>query len=1042
MSAGDPPPSDPEAFAPTIAPTTTPVVHRAAPTAHGTGARTVDAGGRSTAVESYQDTVAGGGEPRPDLVSAVDELPFADPGQYVSEREVARGGMGRIIAAHDRILGRPVALKELLHADPEYAARFRREALITARLQHPAIVPVYQAGRWPSGEPFYAMKLVSGRPLDRVIADARTLEERLALLPTITAAVDAIAYAHSRRVVHRDLKPANVLVGDFGEIVVIDWGLAKDLDDDSPDTLPGTRTDRDGPRPMPSRSVGVSGSDEPALTVAGAVMGTPAYMPPEQARGEVVDERADVFSLGAMLYHLLAGAPPYAARTATDVIAAAIEGKVESLAARAPEAPADLTAIITRAMAHEPGDRYPTAQALAEELRRFQTGKLVAAHRYTVRERVTRFVRRHRAAVAIGALAVVAFLALGTLALRRIVVERDRAEAQRVIADERRAAAEGVVDYLISDMRTRLGAIGRKDLLAGIGAQVRDYYQRLAHSPGGIRDDDRERLAIALYTLGQAEEERGDLDAAGVTLADGKRELELLLAHQPRHPRLLDRRRILAEMLVEIGKVHHARAEFPAELDSHRDALTHYDAILRARPDDRDALLGSALARDLMADVNRNQGQLDEAFREYQAAMAARQRVVDAAGAKGDTAARADLATSHLKIASTLQARGDSAGALAEYRACEALRAEVVAAEPENSSRHLELVKARIQVADMQKELGDITSAESTYGKALATLDGLLRKDPGNATWRRERGLVLSNWGLALVDKGDARNATQLLEQALSNHTMLTAKDPANASWQIDLSRIHFRLADAQLWRGDARGALDAYQKAKQIRSQILARDPGNPLWRRLVAWSDAKIGAALLLASDFDGALAAAVLSRDARTELLAAAPGQAGLRNEIAQSEHLIARIHARAGHGPEAAEAIDRAIEIASKLVDDDEVNLEWKETLAGALIVRGELALAKSRAAAALADADRAVVQSLVSVAASPESAVWIMLVAESRFLRARAVRALGAAASPSQRETADEDVAAAYQLLDDLAEAGHLAADRQPLWTRVKVARLR
>ncbi|MBK9032119.1 MAG: serine/threonine protein kinase [Myxococcales bacterium] len=523
MSAGDPPPSDPEAFAPTIAPVTSqrppvPSVDGGPPTAR-----------RSLGVESYQDTIAGGGDPRADATIAMDDLPITDPGQYVSEREVARGGMGRIIAAHDRILGRPVALKELLHADPEHAARFRREALITARLQHPAIVPVYQAGRWPSGEPFYAMKLVSGRPLDRAIAEARTLEQRLALLATITAAVDAIAYAHSKRMVHRDLKPANVLVGDFGEIVVIDWGLAKDLDDDSTDSLPGTRTERDQPRPRSPTT-----SDEPALTVAGAVMGTPAYMPPEQARGEVVDERADVFSLGAMLYHLLAGAPPYAAKTATDVIAAAIEGKVEPLATRAPDAPADLIAIIARAMAHEPGDRYPTAQALAEELRRFQTGKLVAAHRYSLRERVARFVRRHRAAVAIAAVAFVAFVALGTLALRRIVVERDRAEAQRQLADQRRAAAEGVVDYLISDMRNRLGAIGRKDLLAGIGAQVRDYYQQLARSPTGITDDDRERLAIALYTLGQAEEERGDLDSAAVTLSEGRTQLEGLLARAPR----------------------------------------------------------------------------------------------------------------------------------------------------------------------------------------------------------------------------------------------------------------------------------------------------------------------------------------------------------------------------------------------------------------------------------------------------------------------------------------------------------------------------
>jgi tetratricopeptide (TPR) repeat protein len=300
----------------------------------------------------------------------------------------------------------------------------------------------------------------------------------------------------------------------------------------------------------------------------------------------------------------------------------------------------------------------------------------------------------------------------------------------------------------------------------------------------------------------------------------------------------------------------------------------------------------------------------------------------------------------------------------------------------------------------------------------------------------------LSSWSLALIDRGDARNAVALLEQAVANHQLLLAKDSANTSWQIDLSRMHFRLADAMLWRGDARSALEGYERARQIRTQILAKDPQNPLWRRLVAWSDAKIGQAQLALTALDVALDAATAARDARAELLAANPGQAGVKSELAQSEHLIARIHARAGRSGEATTAIDRAITIADKLVADDEVNLEWKETLVAALIVRGDLGLTRGGAAAALADADRAVLQGMVALAAAPESAVWVMLTAEARFLRARAVRALGAAASPAQRDTAGEDVAAAYDLLDRLAEAGHLAADRQPLWTRVKVAKLR
>ncbi len=135
-----------------------------------------------------------------------------------------------MLRASDTRLNRPVAIKELLGSAGEVAEeRFVREALLTARLQHPSIVPLYEAGRWPSGAPFYAMKLVTGRSLEDVIAESLTLPQRLALLPHVLAAAEAMAYAHSERIIHRDLKPANVLVGAFGETVVIDWGLAKDL---------------------------------------------------------------------------------------------------------------------------------------------------------------------------------------------------------------------------------------------------------------------------------------------------------------------------------------------------------------------------------------------------------------------------------------------------------------------------------------------------------------------------------------------------------------------------------------------------------------------------------------------------------------------------------------------------------------------------------------------------------------------------------------------------------------------------------------------
>ncbi|MFN0248663.1 MAG: serine/threonine-protein kinase, partial [Kofleriaceae bacterium] len=330
-------------------------------------------------------------------------LPIVDPSTFVVERELASGGMGRVSLAIDRRLGRTVALKEIL--DPALRERFEREALITAHLQHPAIIPIYEAGTWPDGSSFYTMRLVAGVTLREAIEGARTLAERLQLLHHVVATVEAIAYAHSRRVIHRDLKTTNVLAGELGDTVVIDWGLARQLDGS-----------------LESRGAAIPGSGQD-LTRVGAVMGTPYFMAPEQARGEATDERADVFALGAILYTLLAGSPPYYDSNGDAAVARVALGPPRSIAELAPEAPTDLLAICERAMAHRPEDRYPTAKELATELRRFEAGQLLARS-YSVGELFTRWLRRHRGIVAAAIVALIAIAAISTIAILNVTRSR------------------------------------------------------------------------------------------------------------------------------------------------------------------------------------------------------------------------------------------------------------------------------------------------------------------------------------------------------------------------------------------------------------------------------------------------------------------------------------------------------------------------------------------------------------------------------------------------------------------------------------------
>jgi serine/threonine protein kinase len=333
--------------------------------------------------------------------------------KYDVAGEHARGGIGRVLRAWDRRLNRLVAIKELLTARGDHAGRFVREVEITARLQHPSIVPVYEAGQWPDGKPFFTMKFVSGRSFKQLIDEAGTLDRRLALLPNLIAVADAIAYAHSQRVLHRDLKPSNVLVGDFGETVVVDWGLAK--------TLAETRASAaDGEAPYRVPADG--------HTVAGAVMGTPSYMPPEQARGATVDARADVYALGAMLYHILAGAPPFSGESSAAILDKVIAGPPIPVEQREPGVPPDLAAIVRQAMARDPNDRYASAVALAEDLRRFQTGQLVGAHHYSRTLLMRRWVRQRRSSVAVAVVLLAVLAASLAFTIRRIIRERNRAE--------------------------------------------------------------------------------------------------------------------------------------------------------------------------------------------------------------------------------------------------------------------------------------------------------------------------------------------------------------------------------------------------------------------------------------------------------------------------------------------------------------------------------------------------------------------------------------------------------------------------------------
>jgi serine/threonine protein kinase len=279
----------------------------------------------------------------------VADWPDLGGSRYELVGKIGQGGMGTVFRVQDRELDRPVALK-VLHtrvSDPEAAARMMREARVLARLEHPSIVPVHDSGVLPDGRFYYTMKLVRGKRLDECVSASTSLAERLRLLLKIC---DAMSFAHAHGVLHRDLKPQNIMLGTYGEVLVMDWGIAKERG--ASERIQGETTNGD--------------SEQPGQTAPGTVVGTPGYMAPEQARGEVshIDERSDVYALGAILCFLLTGlAPgPLPPRRHDRSI------------------PRPLEAICLKAMASEPGSRYANVAELAGDLGDFLAGRRVRAY--------------------------------------------------------------------------------------------------------------------------------------------------------------------------------------------------------------------------------------------------------------------------------------------------------------------------------------------------------------------------------------------------------------------------------------------------------------------------------------------------------------------------------------------------------------------------------------------------------------------------------------------------------------------------------------
>ena len=752
-----------------------------------------------------------------DCLNLVAQLTGANPRAGIDGltlgRTISSGGMGVVVEAFDTKLERRIALKLPRSDDPLAQRRFDREVKITARLQHPAIVPVYAAGTLGDGEKYYAMRLVDGDTLDVAIDRATTPTARLALVRAVTTVAGAIAYAHSQGVLHRDIKPANVLVGKFGEVVVIDWGLARDIGTD------------DHASPLAAGSVQPLADD--TRTVDGTVVGTPAYMAPEQARGEPVDERADVFALGALLYHVLRGAPPVRS------------GDLAEL----PALPRDLVAIVGRAMSSEPALRYPTAAELVADLERFEAGQLVGAREYSLRQLVGRWIRRHRAVLTVSAIAIVALIAIGASSIARILRAERIATTERERAVEHRVDAEELMDFMLVDLRDKLIPLGKLDMLDTVARKARAYYDRRGDATDPT---DRQNRAVALQNIGDVLVDRGDLPGALGAYRSALVIQQTLLAVTPADEALQRASGISHE---RIGEVLAKQGDEAGALASYRAGFALSALLAAAAPADLDRQSDLSISHKWVGATLLVQGDLAGALVEYRAALAIDERV--AAARPDDPERQRSVSVAHARIGDALLQQGDARAALVEYRASLAIDERLAASDPKNLRARRDLLLDHQQLGEVLRSQGDPHAALAEYRAAFAISEQMVTADPTNATWLRDVETSRNRIGETLEATRDLAGALVEYRAAQTIAETLATMDATNATWQRDLSVAYEKVAAILVTQGEVTAALAGYAASLAIVDKLVAADPTDVGLQRDRVATHAAIGDAHLAAND-----------------------------------------------------------------------------------------------------------------------------------------------------------------------------------------------
>jgi serine/threonine-protein kinase len=783
----------------------------------------------------------------PDMPRALQTTDYrlGDGLRYRILRPHARGGLGEVFVALDTELRREVALKEIqaAHADnPHSRGRFLLEAEVTGGLEHPGIVPVYGLGQYDDGRPFYAMRFIKGDNLKEAIerfhqADkpGRDAGERsLALRQLLRRFLDvcnAVAYAHSRGVLHRDLKPGNIMLGTYGETLLVDWGLAKIVGSAGDDAREAAL------RPS-------SGSGE-VVTQMGSALGTPAYMSPEQAEGrlDLLGPASDLYSLGATLYALLTGVAPVRGDDLGEVLRKVRAGDIVPPRHVKPATPLALESICRKAMALKPGERYATALDLAADVEHWLADEPVAAYRDPWLARLARWARRHRPLVAgLGALLLAAVVFLAVLAgvldssRRKIAVALDaESSAVRQTRQALDAATDDVVERLLSK-QVQLGSEEKAYLRKVLG-----FYEQFASSLGDSKEGHAAR-ANGLVRIGLIRSRLGELAEAETAQREALALRRNLLAAYPDEPAY---RNDLAKSLHNLGVLLITTGRQGEAIESLREAVAVQQALAEAFPEQPGFRVTLASFLNASGKVLQDTGHPDQAEAAHKQAVSIGRGLVAASSdepAYLETLANAlhDLAIQRILLARRKEAHDDLRESLD-------LRRRLAALDPAAPEPREQLSHALGNLATLESDVGLSKDAEKYYEEARLIQTGLVADFPGVPKYRRNLGVILIDYGQLLDATGHFKEAEAVYRQALDIQQVLVATFPKVPDYRDDLGNTHNSLGNLLSDHlGQMEAALTAYQEAVTLRRALATEHPDVTDYRLRLGTSLNNLGAHL----------------------------------------------------------------------------------------------------------------------------------------------------------------------------------------------------